>query len=336
MGAMTMAFAAQSLYQVLKDKEGDALSNAFIAQIIVANEKEPAKAANAATEAVSIFDKLGKKKLAAMSRQVLAKTWIILKDGMQARNIANDALLSFQQLGEDTLSEDTLQIITETDALNIQPNNAQFFVDDKHRIGIIEVNNATTQHSLRTVIVMVHNMQTGFQTTDLKTIILHVEGQPMHEEAIAKDLKNGAFIVGLRTVGVPIIGVVSGTITGPEWHLVLGMDYRVSVADAKLMLPIWNTPDFLPLITGSSCAELCFTTGPLTACNLLDIKLTNEVRPTGDDAKASANEFARRVAAFPNVACRQTMAILPPRAEAYGYGLPKEDADTPTIEEWAQ
>jgi len=74
----------------------------------------------------------------------------------------------------------------------------------------------------------------------------------------------------------------------------------------------------LPDLVGQAVAtELSFSCGPMAALAMLEMGVINQAQKDPDSARKSACEFAKRVAAFPGIASRQTMCLMSPDVEKY-------------------
>ncbi|CAJ1354594.1 unnamed protein product [Effrenium voratum] len=190
---------------------------------------------------------------------------------------------------------------------------------------------------------------------NVKAVVLHLEGAvgpaSMHSQA----LTSGNFLVGLRAISIPIVSAAYGKITGPSWNLLLACDYRIAAVDTSFVLPIVSPPAGASggrereegrraarlsdptgkrlespgraLMSGEEClgelvgaamaSQLCISSGVLDAHSLQD------------ETGRAASELAKRIAAFPGIACRQTMSLLtvpPVKYTTVGaYKLPDPD-----------
>ncbi|CAK8986181.1 unnamed protein product [Durusdinium trenchii] len=159
---------------------------------------------------------------------------------------------------------------------------------------------------------------------------MHLEGLVGPSKMHSYALSSGNFLVGLRSLSIPIILAACGKIAGPSWQLVLGCDYRICSNDTDFLLPIISPPECLGELVGSALAsQLCISSGTLDAQALQELNILNQVRPNKDETARAASELAKRIAGFPGIACRQTMSLLtvpPVRYTTVGsYKLPDPD-----------
>merc|ERR1712232_1527569 len=100
--------------------------------------------------------------------------------------------------------------------------------------------------------------------------------------------------------------------------LLLTADYRFAVTDTVFRLPICSAPQCIQTLVGPQVAtELCFSTGTMSAADLLELSVLQQARPSLNEAKYAAYEFAKRIAAFPRLGCRETLRLMCPIAQSY-------------------
>merc|ERR1712187_943379 len=83
------------------------------------------------------------------------------------------------------------------------------------------------------------------KASGMKSICLHIEGLPGPTKLQSYAMRTGAFLVGLRSVGLPITCCAYGTIAGPSWGLLFASDYRITTQDTHFITPIWGPPECL-------------------------------------------------------------------------------------------
>merc|ERR1712187_436900 len=176
----------------------------------------------------------------------------------------------------------------------------------------IEINELATQESCEAVIDAL------LQTPDTQCIVLHLEGLPNAAGLQSWAVTGGAFILGLRTVGLPVICAMWGRIAGPAWGFVLASDYRIAANSTTFMLPVWGPPETFGDLMGHNVAtSLTMMNGPTGALSMLEYGIIHQCQKGKDDARKSASEMAKRLAKNMSVACRQTMHWMSPAVERY-------------------
>merc|ERR1712226_341519 len=124
--------------------------------------------------------------------------------------------------------------------------------------------------------------------------------------------------MGIRSLGLPVVCAIWGQVAGPTWGLLLASDYRIAASATNFTLPLWGPLECLSELLGRNVAtELCMNHGPVSALNMLELGVLHQCQKQPDEAQQAASEMAKRIASFPNMACRQTMALLSPAAEKY-------------------
>jgi len=207
------------------------------------------------------------------------------------------------------------EVLLKAKAINMKPSSARLLFDDDG-VAHIEVNELATSESLEAIISSLHNF--GTKSKGIKAAVLHVEGIVAPDSLHSHMLVSGAFIMGLRTTGLPIILSASGTIAGPSWGLVLAADYRIATQSTTFVLPILRPPECLgDLVGGNVAVELCYSVGPMPALNMLELGVLNQVQKGKEESGKAGEEFAKRLAGFPSIAMRQTLGLLCPPVERY-------------------
>merc|ERR1711964_869610 len=103
-------------------------------------------------------------------------------------------------------------------------------------------------------------------------------------------------MVGLRSLHLPILAVVSGRVVGPAWSLLLGSDFRYGVIGTSFHLPICSAPNCLQTLVGPATAtELCLSTSVLDCHSVAELGILAQVYPTFDEAKMASYEMAKRL-----------------------------------------
>merc|ERR1712139_663009 len=109
---------------------------------------------------------------------------------------------------------------------------------------------------------------------------------PKHPAMHRYLMRSGAFMVGLRSLSLPVIAVINGRVAGPAWSLLLACDYRISTLNSSFHLPICSAPQCIQTLVGPSTAtELCLSTSTLDSHAMLELGILAQARPTFDEAK---------------------------------------------------
>ncbi|CAJ1395483.1 unnamed protein product [Effrenium voratum] len=333
--ALGLASDAQTLMNGVRDKVGEASANLARAQIL-AQLRDFASAAEAAQEAATGF-KVGSCGVGeGVARCELATIQLLMEDKAEAEKTAKEALRAFHQIRQLSglkscsaqLGENRArQLLSHAQLSCLQPSNARLYLDE-FNCAHLEISETASQESLESAVATLHNMQR--LRNNVKAVVLHLEGAvgpaSMHSQA----LTSGNFLVGLRAISIPIVSAAYGKITGPSWNLLLACDYRIAAVDTSFVLPIVSPPECLGELVGAAMAsQLCISSGVLDAHSLQELGILNQVRPNKDETGRAASELAKRIAAFPGIACRQTMSLLtvpPVKYTTVGaYKLPDPD-----------
>jgi len=197
-----------------------------------------------------------------------------------------------------------------------KPTKARLLLEDSTGVVFIDLDECADDNSLACI---VDDIQQRCQRGKVsKCIVMTITAQPKHPALHRYLMRSGAFMVGLRSCGIPIMGVVSGRVAGPAWSLIMTADYRFTTLDTIFHLPVCHSPQCLHQMVGPVTAtELCLSTASLTATDVLELNLVNQARPTLDEAKFAAYEMAKRIASFPHVGLRQTLRLMNPEASDY-------------------
>merc|ERR1719203_1410382 len=189
---------------------------------------------------------------------------------------------------------------------------------DDECLAHVDINEVATQDSLENVIDILHSWSSRDKGKFIKGIVLHIEGAPAPDRLHSYAMATGNFLVGLRTLGLPITTCCWGTIAGPSWGLVLVGDYRIAAADTKFVLPILRPVECLQQLLGPrNATHLTMDSGKTSAGALLEMGVLHQVQKDKENAQKSGCEMATRIAQFPSLACRQTLTLMCPDAEEY-------------------
>lgn len=195
-----------------------------------------------------------------------------------------------------------------------KPTKARMLLEASTGCIFIDIDECADDNSLACIIDDL--MARTCQGNSYQTVILNIEASAKHPALHRYMIRSGTFSVGLRAIGLPIIGIVSGRVAGPAWILWMTADYRMTTSTTHFHLPICSAPECLHEIVGPSVAtELCLSSTILKGDDLMELGCCHQVRPTLDEAKMAAYEFGKRISGFPRLACRQTMRLLCPKAQ---------------------
>lgn len=206
------------------------------------------------------------------------------------------------------------------------PSKARLLLEDTTGVIFIDLDECADDNSLACI---VEDLQQRTQRLMVnKVIVLTIEAHPKHPAMHRHLLRSGTFMVGLRSLNLPIICVINGRCAGPAWSLLLASDYRIGVMSTRFHLPICSAPHCIQTLVGPATAtELCLSTSTLDCHALLELGILAQARPTFDEAKYAAYEQAKRIAQFPHIGLRQTIPLLNPAAQDYANAV----AEDPSI-----
>lgn len=316
MAALGAARNAQALLNGVRDKAGEASANLAYANALCAQQNFEG-ATDAATAAAAGFKAAKCAVGEGTALCTLASIQLCMEDALEAEKSAKEALRIFQQVRSfsglkrcSALVGETRarQLLAHTQLSSLQPSSARVFFDE-FNCAHLEITEMASQESLEAVVATLHGMQRT--RNNVKAVVMHLDGivgpSNMHSYA----LSSGNFLVGLRSISIPIILAGSGKISGPSWQLFLGCDYRICSMDTDFLLPITSPPECLGELVGPAVAsQLCISSGILDAQAMQELGILNQVRPSKDETGRAAAELGKRIAGFPGIACRQTMSLL--------------------------
>lgn len=283
----------------------------------------PEESLQAAKDALAAFKDAGDKSGQAIASNAVALAHSLKDDGAEAEKAAKEGLSLFKELKDGVGEAYAASLLDNAKFVGMAPSNAKVFFDDDF-VAHVEVSEGCTQESLESCVNLLHNWSTGSRGREIKAITLHLEGKPCPVSMQSYAMKSGAFIMGLRSVGLPVTLGAWGHISGPSWGLVCACDYRVAAVDTVFHLPIWGPPECLAELFGQSVAsQLCMNTGQMSALSMLELGVLNQAQKDRDTAERAAAEFAKRVGAFPSIACKQTLCLMSPAAEKFAMSFPR-------------
>jgi len=314
--ALGAARNAQALLNGVRDRAGEAAANLAYANALCAQHNFEG-AMDAATAATAGFKAAKCAVGEGTALCSLAGIQLRREDALEAEKTAKEALRIFQQvrsfsglkrcsalLGETRAR----QLLAHTQLSSLQPSSARVFFDE-FNCAHLEITEMASQESLEAVVATLHGMQRT--RNNVKAVVMHLDGTVGPSNMHSYALSSGNFLVGLRSISIPIILAGSGKISGPSWQLFLGCDYRICSMDTDFLLPITSPPECLGELVGSAVAsQLCISSGILDAQAMQELGILNQVRPSKDETGRAAAELGKRIAGFPGIACRQTMSLL--------------------------
>jgi len=317
--AIESAKASISKFRELEDKSGQA--SALIALAFALGdqvEPELEEARQAGLDAVELFVAAGDESGgAALARCVASRACALLQQGEQANRLAVEAQQAFKKKGLALAATYASDLIIDTPFAALEQQGAKLLLDAEQKAHI-EINESATQESLESIVTALHSYNTTGQHKWLKGLVLHIEGSPVPARLHSYAMATGTFLIGLRSLGVPIVSCCWGIVAGPTWALLLTGDYRLASEDTRFMIPILNPLECLPQLVGRSTAtHLTMESGTVSAANLLEMSVIHQVQIDQDTTQKAAAEQAKRIANFPVLSSRQTLSCMCPDAEKY-------------------
>jgi len=264
-----------------------------------------------AKDSVAIFKEAGNKNGEALAVSTLAIAHVAKGDAQEAESSAREALAMYRDLKDNVGERYCMTLLQNTHLIGMGSNNTRILFDDCH-VAHIEINELATQESCEAVIDAL------LQTPDTQCIVLHLEGLPNSTGLQSYAVTSGTFILGLRTIGLPVICAMWGKIAGPAWGFVLACDYRIAATTTTFMLPVWGPPEtFGDLMGHNTATSLTLMNGPMGALGMLEHGVIHQCQKGKDDARKCASEMAKRLAKNTSSAARQTMHLMGPAVERY-------------------
>mmetsp|Transcript_7742 Transcript_7742/g.16997 ORF Transcript_7742/g.16997 Transcript_7742/m.16997 type:complete len:450 (+) Transcript_7742:124-1473(+) len=315
LGDMKAAEASSSALKLAKgtgDKKLEGNASIEVARAQLLQVKDLSAALTAAEEAVGCLKGLDDKRCEAASLEVLAKVHLAKMDSEPALKAATDAYALYKSMKDARGMKSSWTTLEKVKASRYEITPAKLMVEDKTAIAIIEMSATSSQESLMMIIDTLKSIAVkGWN--GLKAICLMVEGKEVPKQVVPPLISTGAFCVGLKSIGLPLIGCTWGIVSGDIWQVLLAMDYRVTSVETIFNLPMVGSPSVLAKLIGSQyVAELMMTRDVLLAQHLQEMGLFQASLGNADEARKMVLEFARRVAGMPALACRQTITLLNP------------------------
>jgi len=312
------AKAAVAGYRELGDKLGEgaalvALAFAHGDQV----EQQFEDARRAAMEAVTIFREQGDRAGEGLALSTASRACGLKEEAGQAASLAREAQQAFREAGLSLGEQYAADLAIDAPYTSMQQSGARLLLDEEQRAHI-EINESATQDSLESIVTTLHHYNSTHQNKCLKAVILHVEGTPVPARLQSYAMATGTFLVGIRSLGVPMVSCCWGTISGPSWGLALAGDYRLTSADTRFMLPITRPVECLAQLVGQNTATyLTMESGTLSAATVLEMGVFHQVQSDQEQVQKGATEQAKRISNFPVLSARQTLMCMTPDSEKY-------------------
>mmetsp|Transcript_49145 Transcript_49145/g.117067 ORF Transcript_49145/g.117067 Transcript_49145/m.117067 type:complete len:598 (-) Transcript_49145:127-1920(-) len=291
--ALTYAGQAVELAKRSGDKNGLVTALVAYAETASLQAKELQRGVASAQEACELCKELGDKSLEATAQLALARASMASGDGEVAKSAASQASKLFENLQQPSCLADCKAILNDIAAGKHQAKPARVVLDPQG-IALLEMSESATSASLEDAVKVLQS------ATSLKAIVLIINGVFCHEDAVSPQLKNGAFIMGLRSIGVPIVSCGFGRVQGYAWSLMMQMDYKIAAAEATFVMPLHVPTSILKKISSATVvAEMCLKAGPMSALDMMGVGLIHTCQAGKEKAIVAALEFASRLKDFP-------------------------------------
>mmetsp|Transcript_80548 Transcript_80548/g.211495 ORF Transcript_80548/g.211495 Transcript_80548/m.211495 type:complete len:600 (-) Transcript_80548:44-1843(-) len=307
--ALEAAKGAVTALKGLGDKAGAATALITQACAHLAQEKQADEAVQAAREALALMKEAGSKGGEAVALSVLAAAHVAKEDSEEAQKAARESLNIFRDLADAVGEAHATALLKDAKTAGIAPVPTRV-VFDKEGVAHVEVGDACLPEAFEESVGALQARE------GLKCIVLHVEGAPREVTDSSYAVGVGKFLMGLRTIGLPVICACWGRIAGPTWGFVLASDYRIAATSTSFMVPIWGPPEILGDLVGHNTAtHLNMQTGPKDSLTMLEHNILHQAQKGKDDTRKVAGEMAKRVATTPGMYVRQNMQLMTPYVE---------------------
>merc|ERR1711862_251405 len=128
----------------------------------------------------------------------------------------------------------------------------------------------------------------------------------------------GLLVLGIRSVGIPVVVSAVGRISGAFWALLLCADYRIAATATTFLTPIWGKPESLRTLVGhAATVQLSLFSGTKDSIIMLETGVVHQLRRSTEDSRKAAVETAKRIAHTPSMACNKSPFIMNPAVEEY-------------------
>lgn len=309
---------AVKLFKELGDKESQAAALISLANARFSQEKKAVdEGLSAAQEAVALL-KDTNKSAEAVATSTVAVGYMLKSSSDEAEKAAREALAMFRDASDAIGETFAMNLLKNSKMASAGPSTARLLVDDSG-CAHIEMNEFASQESLEAVIANLHARSSG-----VSVVVVHLEGCPGAEGVPSYAVTCGMFIMGLRTIGLPVVCACWGKIAGPAWGIILASDYRIAATTTSFMLPVWGPPECLgDLIGHQTAVSLCMQQGPSTALLMLEQGIIHQCQKGKEDTRKAASEMAKRIATNTSFVMRQTSYLMTPVMERYAMAAAK-------------
>lgn len=321
--AADLAAEAKGHYQDLGDKIGEGLASLFLAKAHLSQAKLN-DALAAASDAFAAFQAAARPSGEALVRSLEALVHLRREDTTSAEKSSREALAMFQDAGHRVGQDFGGLLIRKSQQLAEKPSECKVVIDD-HQVAHVEISGICTPKSLEQVLNALH--QARCKTNGARAIVMLLEGSKGSSSSAGytstsapqvQAVASGSFLLGLRTLGLPVVVACWGRVAGPAYGLLLAADYRIAANNSTFLLPIWGPPECLGDLVGHTVAmQLCYNQGPVSALTMLEYGVIHQCQKGIDDTKRAATEVARRISSTPTLACHQATTMLSPAIEKY-------------------
>lgn len=265
-----------------------------------------------ARAALASFKGSGQRAGEAVALATAAAATTAKGDAREAENLLREALAIFRELRDSVGDAYAMLLLKEIKVVAARPCPATAELDLARGVAQIEVTDGACLMSLRGVVAKLQAAQ------GLACVVLHLAGATDPAAAAASSRDVGVFLLGLRTLGLPVIASICGRISGPMWGLVLCCDYRIAATSSTFICPLWGKPECFRSILGHNVStQLTMAVGPKDSLVMLESGVLHQLQKGTADARTAATEMAKRVAATPSMACRKQPFILNQAVEDY-------------------
>lgn len=309
---------AVAAYRELGDKSGEGI--ALIVLAFAYGDQVDAfldDSCRVALDAAALLRAQGDRCGEALALATAARAHALASKPQDAARFGREALQAFREVDMPFGSKYAADLLCDAPFVSLSQTSARLLLDD-NQVAYVEVSESATQESLDSIVSSLHQCHSSKQHKFIKVVVLQVEGSPVPSRLHSSGISTGTFLVGMRSLGVPIVSCCWGAIAGPAWGLALAGDYRISSAETTFTVPMTQPLECLAQLLGQSVAtHLTMESGTMTAAGLLEMSVLHQVQLDQATAQKAAAEQAKRITNFPVFSARQTMMTMTPDAEKY-------------------
>lgn len=317
--SLDAAQAAVKLFKDLGDKAGEGSALPSVANCAL-SQQQPSQdeALQAAKDAAAIFKESESHRGEALALSFVAFAYIMKEDGQEAEAAARGSLNLFRDVLDAAGENYAMALLNNTKTVGAQQSTARLLIDNSN-VAHVELNELASQQSLEAVIDALLTT-----SAEVGCIVLHIEGTPGPVALQSYAVTSGGFLMGLRTIGKPVICACWGKIAGPTWAFVLCSDYRFAATSTTFMCPMWGPPEVMGDLVGFQIATKLFqANGPESAFSMLEAGICHQLQKGKEDTRKCASEMAKRIAACPTTAQKQTMHLMGAAVEKFALACAK-------------